>query len=226
MKSSFSVLRLAAIVLLAGSLAGCGINAIPTKQETAKAKFADLQADYQRRSDLIPNLVQTVQAFAQQEHAVLTDVIKARASATQVTVDPSKLTDPAAMQRYQAAQNSLSGALGRLMVISERYPDLKSNTNFLALQSQLEGTENRINVARRDYNESVRVYNTTLRTFPGMLWASTVYRNEKPMPLFAASEAAQTAPTVNFNISPGGSSTTTTTTNTTSSTTGAAPGRP
>src|SRR6185312_10617289 len=150
-----------------------------------------LQADYQRRSDLIPNLVQTVQAYAQQEHAVLTDVIKARASATQVTIDPSKLTDPAAMQRFQAAQNSLSGALGRLMVIQEKYPDLKSNDNFLTLQSQLEGTENRIAVARRDYNEAVRDYNTTLRVFPTVLWAKTMYSSAQPMQPFEAAAAAQ-----------------------------------
>ncbi len=199
-RASFSVVRLAAIVLLSASLAGCGINAIPTKQEKAKAAFADLQSDYQRRSDLIPNLVSTVQAFAQQEHAVLTDVIKARASATQVTLDPTKLTDPAAVQRYQAAQNSISGALGRLMVVSEKYPDLKSNENFLALQSQLEGTENRIAVARRDYNEAVRDYNTTLRVFPTVLWAKTMYSSSQPMQLFEATAAAQTAPPVNFNL--------------------------
>jgi LemA protein len=199
-RSRFSVLRLAALVVLSVSLAGCGINAIPTKQEKAKAAFADLQADYQRRADLIPNLVSTVQAFAQQEHAVLTDVIKARASATQVTIDPTKLSDPQAMQRYQAAQNSLSGALGRLMVVSERYPDLKSNTNFLALQSQLEGTENRIAIARRDYNEAVRDYNTTLRVFPTVFWAKTMYSSAQPMQMFEATAAAQNAPSVNFNL--------------------------
>ena len=199
-RASFSVLRLAAIVLLSASVAGCGVNAIPTKQEKAKAAFADLQSDYQRRSDLIPNLVSTVQAFAQQEHAVLVDVIKARASATQVTLDPTKLSDPASVQRYQAAQNSISGALGRLMVVSEKYPDLKSNENFLALQSQLEGTENRIAVARRDYNEAVRDYNTTLRVFPTVLWAKTMYSSSQPMQLFEATAAAQTSPTVNFNL--------------------------
>jgi LemA protein len=199
-RSSYSVARLGFIIVMAASLAGCGINAIPTKQETAKAKFADLQADYQRRSDLIPGLVQTVQAFAQQEHAVLTDVIKARASATQVTLDPTKLSDPAAVQRYQAAQNSISGALGRLMVVSEKYPDLKSSENFLTLQSQLEGTENRIAVARRDYNEAVRDYNTTLRVFPTVIWAKTMYGSEKPMQSFEATATAQNAPTVSFNL--------------------------
>ena len=199
-RSASRVLRLVALVLLPVMLAGCGVNAIPTKQEKAKAAFADLQADYQRRSDLIPNLVQTVQGYAQQEHAVLVDVIKARASATQVTLDPTKLSDPAAVQRYQAAQSSISGALGRLMVVSEKYPDLKSNENFLALQSQLEGTENRITIARRDYNEAVRDYNTTLRVFPTVFWAKTMYSSEKPMQMFEATQAAQTAPTVNFNL--------------------------
>ncbi len=194
------MLRLVALALLPVMLAGCGVNAIPTKQEKAKAAFADLQSDYQRRSDLIPNLVATVQANAQQEHAVLVDVIKARASATQVTVDPTKLGDPQTMQRYQAAQNSLSGALGRLMVVSEKYPDLKSNENFLALQSQLEGTENRIAVARRDYNDAVRDFNTTLRVFPTVLWAKTMYSSEKPMLMFEATQTAQTAPTVGFNL--------------------------
>jgi LemA protein len=186
------------------ALSGCGINAIPTKEEKAKAAFADVQAQYQRRADLIPNLVNTVQGYANQERTVLVEVTQARARATSVTVDPSKLTDPAAMQRFQAAQDQLSGALGRLLAVSEKYPDLKSNENFLALQSQLEGTENRIAIARRDYNEAVRDYNTTLRVFPTVLWAKTMYSSSKPMQPFAASEAAQSAPTVQFNT--GGSS--------------------
>jgi LemA protein len=194
--------RAALIAVAAASLAGCGINAIPTKQEAAKAKWADVQSNYQRRADLIPNLVETVKGYAAQERTVLTQVTQARASATQVKVDASTLTDPAAFQQYQQAQDRLSGVLGRLMMIQERYPDLKSNENFMALQSQLEGTENRITVARRDYNEAVRDYNTTLRVFPTAFWAGTLYRSEKPMQPFAATEAAQTAPTVNFNIAP------------------------
>lgn len=187
------------------TLGGCGINTIPTKEEAAKAAWADVQNQYQRRSDLIPNLVSTVQGYAQQERGVLTDVTNARAKATQVQVNASTLTDPAAFQRFAQAQDQLSGVLGRLMSINEKYPDLKSNENFLALQSQLEGTENRISIARRDYNEAVRSYNTELATFPGVLWASTVYKAAKPMNLFAASQSAQTAPQVNFNIaSPGG----------------------
>jgi LemA protein len=193
-------LRALALVSLTLSLAGCGVNAIPTKQETAKARFADVQAAYQRRADLIPNLVNTVQAYAQQERTVLVDVTQARARATQVTIDPTKLNDAAAVQRYQAAQDGLSASLGRLLAVSERYPDLKSNQNFLALQSQLEGTENRIEIARRDYNDAVRDYNTTLRVFPTVIWAKTFYSSAQPMQPFAASEKAQTAPTVNFNI--------------------------
>ena len=186
------------------ALGGCGVNTIPTKEETAKAAWADVQNQYQRRSDLIPNLVSTVQGYAQQERGVLTDVTNARAKATQVQVNASTLTDPAAFQRFEQAQNQLSGVLGHLMSINEKYPDLKSNENFMELQSQLEGTENRISVARRDYNEAVRSYNTELRTFPGVLWASTLYHDAKPMNLFAASQGAQTAPQVNFNIAPPG----------------------
>ncbi len=190
--------RVGALMLAAAALAGCGINAIPTKQEAAKAAWADVQAQYQRRSDLIPNLVETVKGYATQERTVLTQMTQARASATQVKVDASTITDPAAFQRYQAAQNQLTGVLGRLLAISENYPDIKSNQNFLALQSQLEGTENRIAVARRDYNEAVRDYNTSLRTFPTILWAKTAYASAKPMQLFEATEAAQAAPKVSF----------------------------
>jgi LemA protein len=193
---------LALIMVLPVSLAGCGINAIPTKQETAKAKWADVQNDYQRRSDLIPNLVATVKGFAAQEKSVLVEVTQARASATQVKVDASTLTNPAAFAQYQQAQDRLSGVLGRLMMIQEKYPDLKSNENFMALQSQLEGTENRIAVARNDYNEAVRDYNTTLRTFPSIFWASTLYHDEKPMNLFSATASAQSAPVVSFDSAP------------------------
>ncbi|MFT4255103.1 MAG: LemA family protein [Caulobacter sp.] len=183
---------------LAVSLAGCGINTIPTQDEKAKTAWAEVQNQYQRRSDLIPNLVATVKGYAAQEKDVLTSVTQARAGATQVKVDASTITDPAAFQKYAAAQDQLTGVLGRLMVIQEQYPDLKSNQNFLALQSQLEGTENRITIARRDYNEAARVYNTSLRTFPTILWAKTVYGGQKPAVLFEATAAAQTAPTVSF----------------------------
>jgi LemA protein len=157
-----------------------------------------VQNNYQRRADLIPNLVATVQGFAKQEREVLTAVVEARAKATQVRIDVSQLTDPDKLKQFQDAQNQLSGALGRLLAISENYPELKSNQNFLALQSQLEGTENRIAVARRDYIEAVRVYNTELRTFPGVLWAMTFFRSNKPMAEFTASENAGKPPQVKF----------------------------
>ena len=203
-RAGLAVLAVAA----AATLAGCGVNTIPTKQQQAQAQWAEVQTQYQRRSDLIPNLVATVQGYAAQERGVLVDVTNARASATRVQVNASTITDPAAFQAYAQAQDKLSGVLGRLMVINEKYPELKSNENFLALQSQLEGTENRISVARRDYNEAVRSYNTELVTFPGVLWAKTMYGSYKPLNLFAASSQAQTAPTVNFNIAApaGGSS--------------------
>ena len=190
--------RALALIVLPLALAGCGVNTIPTKQETAKAKWADVQSQYQRRADLIPNLVETVKGYAAQERSVLVEVTQARARATSVSVDANTVTDPAKFQQYAQAQNQLSGVLGRLLMVQERYPDLKSNQNFLALQSQLEGTENRIQVARRDYNEAVRDYNTSLRTFPTVLWAKTFYSGAKPMQLFQGTEAAQTAPTVSF----------------------------
>ena len=185
-------------VLLALLVASCGYNTIPTLEEQAKAKWADVQNNYQRRADLIPNLVATVQGYAKQEKDVLTAVVEARAKATQVRVDASQLTDPEKLKQFQAAQGQLSGALGRLLAISENYPDLKSNQNFLALQSQLEGTENRITVARRDYIEAVRAYNTELKTFPGVLWASTFFRANKPLAEFTAADDAQKPPQVKF----------------------------
>jgi LemA protein len=187
------------VAVVAVGLSGCGVNTIPTKEEMAKAKWADVQNYYQRRSDLIPNLVATVQGYAKQERAVLDEVTQARASATAIKVDASQLSDPAKVQQFANAQGGLSAALGKLMVANERYPELKSNANFLALQSQLEGTENRIAVARNDYNEAVRDYNTTLHTFPGVFWAATLYHSEKAMTPFQAAEAAQAAPKVNFD---------------------------
>jgi LemA protein len=190
--------RAAVLIVVPLALAGCGINTIPTKDERAKAAWAEVQNQYQRRADLVPNLVATVQGFAAQEREVLVAVTEARASATQVQVNADTITDPAQFQRFAEAQNQLSGVLGRLMMIQERYPELKSNQNFLALQSQLEGTENRITIARRDYNEAVRDYNTEIRTFPGALWANTVHGWAEPMQTFEASASAQTAPTVSF----------------------------
>ena len=157
---------LAVLALLAVSLSACGYNTIPTKEEAAKARWAEVQNQYQRRADLVPNLVATVQGYAKQEKDVLIQVTEARAKATSIYVDANDLTDPEKVKQLQDAQNALSGALGRLLAVSENYPDLKSNQNFLALQSQLEGTENRIAVARRDYIAAVQDYNTTLKTFP------------------------------------------------------------
>ena len=190
---------LAVLALLLPILAGCGVNNIPTYEEQAKAAWSQVQNQYQRRADLIPNLVETVKGFAAQEKEVLTAVVEARAKATATNIDASQLSDPAAVQKFQAAQGELSGALSRLLVTVEAYPDLKSNANFLALQSQLEGTENRISVARRDYIEAVRVYNTELKTVPGSWFASWFYPESKPMETFAAEPAASQPPTVKFN---------------------------
>ena len=187
-----------ALALLGLGVSGCGYNTIPTLEEQAKAKWADVQNQYQRRADLIPNLVATVQGYAKQEKDVLTSVIEARAKATSVRIDASQLTDPDKLKQFQDAQGQLSGALGRLLAVSENYPDLKSNQNFLALQSQLEGTENRISVARRDYIEAVRAYNLSLKTFPSLLWAATFFRGNKPLAEFTANETAQTPPQVKF----------------------------
>jgi LemA protein len=190
--------NLVLVLALSAGLAACGVNTIPTQDENVKTAWAEVQNQYQRRSDLIPNLVATVKGYAAQEANVLTAVTEARASATQVRVDASTITDPAQFREFQQAQDRLSGVLGRLMMIQENYPDLKSNQNFLALQSQLEGTENRIAIARRDYNQAAQQYNTTLRTFPQVIWAKTLYSGQEPANLFSASAQAQTAPTVNF----------------------------
>jgi LemA protein len=193
--------RIPVVVVLLGLLvSGCGINTIPTLEEAAKAKWSDVLNQYQRRADLIPNLVETVKGYAAQERQVLEAVTNARARATQVQLQlpPDIVTNPEAFKRFQEAQAQLSGALGRLLAVSEAYPDLKSNQNFLALQSQLEGTENRIAVARRDYIEAVRQYNTELRTFPGVIWASTLYRSQKPMETFTVSDDVKRPPTVKF----------------------------
>jgi LemA protein len=198
-ESFVRLVRIPLVVVALGLLvSGCGVNNIPTYEESAKAKWSDVQNQYQRRADLIPNLVETVKGYATQEREVLTQVTEARAKASQVKVDASTITDPAKFKEFQDAQNALTGALGRLLVTVERYPDLKSNQNFLALQSQLEGTENRIAVARRDYIEAVRQYNTELRTFPGVIWASTVYRSAKPMETFTVAEDLKRPPTVKF----------------------------
>jgi LemA protein len=180
------------------ALGGCGLNSIPTAEENAKAKWADVQNEYQRRADLIPNLVNTVKGYAKQESSVLIGVTEARAKATSIQVSADDLKDPSKLQQFGQAQGQLSAALGRLLSVTENYPDLKSNANFLALQSQLEGTENRITIARRDYNASVQQYNTLIRTFPNSIGAKVFY-GAKPMQTFQATAPnAQSAPTVNF----------------------------
>jgi LemA protein len=190
-------LAVVAMALLGLVLAGCGVNNVPTLEEKAKASWSEVQNQYQRRADLIPNLVETVKGYAAQEREVLTAVIEARAKASQVKVDASTITDPAKFKEYQEAQNQLSGALGRLLVTVERYPDLKSNQNFLALQSQLEGTENRVTVARRDYIQAVQAFNTEIRTFPGVIWAR-LFWGAKAMETFAATAGAERPPAVKF----------------------------
>jgi LemA protein len=188
----------AALIGIGLILSSCGYNIIPTLEEQAKARWADVQNQYQRRADLIPNLVATVQGYAAQEKSVLTAVVEARAKATGIKLSADDLTDPAKVKAFADAQNQLTGVLGRLLAITENYPDLKSNANFLALQSQLEGTENRIAVARRDYIEAVRAYNTALRTFPTVIWAKTVFAGEKPMAEFTATEGSEKPPVVKF----------------------------
>jgi LemA protein len=186
------------ILLATAMLAGCGINTIPTLHERATAGWSEVLNQYQRRADLIPNLVQTVKGYAAQESKVLTDVIEARAKATQMQIPPDVLTNPEAFKKFQEVQGQLSGALGRLLAVSEKYPDLKSNQNFLALQSQLEGTENRIAIARRDYIATVKDYNTELRTIPGRWWRRVLYRDAEPMQNFTVAEETTKVPEVKF----------------------------
>ena len=188
-----------ATLFAAFAVAGCGINNIPTYEQSAKAAWSEVLNQYKRRTDLIPNLVETVKGFAEQEKSVLTEVIEARAKATSVQLPLDKLTDPEAMKKFQEAQGQLTGALGRLLVTIEKYPDIKSGQNFLALQSALEGTENRIGIARRDYIESVRLYNTELNTIPGRWWKSFMYPASKEMASFDVPAEEQKTPKVDFN---------------------------
>ncbi|MFC3283996.1 LemA family protein [Litchfieldella rifensis] len=180
-------------------LTGCGVNNIPTYDEQVKSAWSQVENQYQRRADLVPNLVETVKGFARQERETLTAVVEARAKATSIQVDESILNDPERLQQFQQAQGELSSALSRLMAVSERYPELKSNQNFLALQSQLEGTENRIAVARRDFITAVERYNTEIRTFPGRIWHSLLYSDMELRETFEASSPdAEQAPQVEF----------------------------
>jgi len=181
-----------------GSLSGCGINNIPTYDEAAKAAWSQVENQYQRRADLVPNLVETVKGYAKQEKSVLVEVVEARAKVAQMQVPKDILNNPQAFKQFQQNQDALSSALSRLLVVVERYPDLKSNQNFLALQSQLEGTENRISVARRDYIQAVQRYNTELRTIPGRWWAALLYSDAKVKENFSAPPETQKAPQVKF----------------------------
>ncbi len=183
--------------LIVPSLTGCGYNTIQKNDEAVIAAWGNVEAAYQRRNDLIPNLVETVKAYAAHEKETLTAVVEARSKASQMTIDPVQLGNPEVMQQFQAAQGGLSSALSRLMVVVERYPDLKANQNFLDLQHQLEGTENRINVARVRYNEAVQIFNTSIRTFPNNLTNNFLLKLDRKEP-FKAEAGAEKAPTVKF----------------------------
>ena len=195
--------RLKNLVIAAAAaclLAACGINSIPRAEEEVNAAWGNLQAEYQRRSDLIPNLVETVKGYADQEREVLTEVTNARARASQIQLNADDLDDAERVRAFNEAQSQLGSSLGRLLATFEAYPELRSNQNFLTLQSQIEGTENSILVARRDYNESVRAYNSRIRTFPDLIGAKIFYGSEPKQP-FEAAAAAQTAPKVDFGNS-------------------------
>lgn len=191
-----SPVLLAVLALL--TLSGCGINNIPTYDEAAKAAWSQVENQYQRRADLIPNLVETVKGYAKQEKDVLVQVVEARSKIAQMQVPKNITNNPQAFKQFQQNQDALSSALSRLLVVVEKYPDLKSSQNFLALQSQLEGTENRISVARRDYIEAVKNYNTELRTIPGRWWAALLYSDAKVKENFTAPPETQKTPQVKF----------------------------
>ncbi len=189
-----------ALLILLPLFSGCGVNNIPTNDEKVKAAWGDVQNQYQRRADLVPNLVATVKGYAAHESQTLQAVTEARAKVGSIQVDSKMLDDPQRLKQFEEAQQQLRGALQRLMVVAEQYPDLKANQNFLTLQSQLEGTENRIAVARRDYVAAVQQYNTEIRTFPGSLWHKVLYSDLPIRESFqATTENAEKAPTVNFN---------------------------
>ncbi|MXO96172.1 LemA family protein [Erythrobacter aquimaris] len=194
----FASFRVAFVAAAAMALSACGINSVPAAEENAKAKWADVEAQFQRRANLIPNLVEVAQGAAENERTILTEVTDARARATSVNIDAADLGDAEKMAEFQAAQSQLGQGLGRLLASFEAYPQIQSNQNFLALQSQLEGTENRIAVAIRDYNEAVREYNTTIRTFPDTIGANIIHGAEPLVPYEAATEGAEVAPTIDM----------------------------
>ena len=192
------LLSLSFIALLSLLLSGCGYNQFQSLDEQTKSAWSEVLNQYQRRADLVPNIVATVKGEAAFEQDTLTKVIEARAKATSIQVTPETLNDPAAFSKFQAAQGELGSALSRLMVVSERYPDLKANQGFRDLRVQLEGTENRITVARRDYNEAVQGYNTEIRTFPSLIAAKVIYGSQPIAPFKATTANAETAPKVAF----------------------------
>jgi len=192
------IARVLAMLAVIAGLSACDVNAVPRQDEAVKAAWSQVLNQYQRRADLIPNLVETVKGYAKQEQTVLTQVVEARAKATQMTLPADILSNPEAFKQFEQNQAAIGGALGRLLAVSENYPDLKSNQNFLALQSQLEGTENRITVARRDYIAAVQTYNTTLRTIPSRWVAAWLYPDAKVKETFTISEQAQQVPQVKF----------------------------
>ena len=194
------------LLVLAPLLSACGYNTIPTAEENAKAAWSEVLNQYQRHTDLIPHRIETVKGYAPHEKEVLESVVEARAKATQVTVSPETLSDPEAFKQFQDNQAGLTSALSRLLAVVENYPDLKANQNFLALQAQLEGTENRIAVARRDYIQAVRDYNLTLRTFPSVLWATFWFTGNEPYQNFSVEEDKLKVPTVDFGSGSGSNS--------------------
>ncbi|WP_397603787.1 LemA family protein [Sphingorhabdus sp.] len=193
-------LKFLLLPVAAAALAGCGINSVPTAEENAKAKWADVQAAFQERANLIPNLANIVKGAAAQENKTLTEVIQARAQATapNIQVNPDDLSNPVKMAAFQAAQNQLSGSLSRLLVSVEQYPQLKSQEGYLKLQDQLEGQENRVRITLRDYNEAVRGYNTTIRTFPDIIGAKIIHGAKPMVPYQATTQGAETAPTLDM----------------------------
>lgn len=190
--------RIGLLLSWLGFLTGCGVNTIPTLEEAAKAAWSEVLNQYQRRADLVPNLVATVKGAADFERTTLQAVVEARAKVGQVRITPDMLTNPELMQQFQQNQAALTSALSRLLVVAEQYPQLRANENYQTLQAQLEGTENRIAVARRDFIQAVQAYNTELRTIPGRWWAAFLYPDAKPMANFETTEANQAVPKVDF----------------------------
>ncbi|MFN4112702.1 MAG: LemA family protein [Sphingomonadaceae bacterium] len=198
-----SVRRFGLVALASIGLAGCGINSVPRAEENAKAKWADVQAAFQERANLVPNLAEVAAGAAATERGILTDVVEARAKATSIQLSTEDLNDPAKMAEFQAAQEQLGAGLGRLLANFEAYPQLQSITNFQMLQSQLEGQENRIRITIRDYNEAVRQYNTTIRTFPDTIGANLIHGAKPMVPYQATTPGAENAP--RLDMTPGSS---------------------